>query len=507
VRVLCYWRDRVPDALALLKVAAVDEDPRVRLHAVRAASFFHGKQAPEAMQVALNSLGKPTDYYLDYVFKETMRQLRTQTKENVLPSDPVVLAAYVGKLSDKELAAAADVEGVLAERIGRKSTDAANRDAALTKLAALRKTDKTTEIVAALQRSAAAADDLAKALTTATPADLAKARAALTALASNAEQKPVRRAATAALLVADANPSASWTAAKDDTAKQNLIEALAGIADPTLRAKFQPVLTAALANNSLRGAVLRALPLMGAENAKANFAVLATSMRDGKDRTVAARALMQLPRDSWDKSAAQPVAESILAWAKTVPAGDRTKQDYIEVTQLGGEMASLLAPADAGRIRKELRGLGVAVFVLHTVHEQMRYDQNRLVVEAGKPFEIILENPDTMPHNLVVVKPGTHEKVGMASATMTPDKLDKQGRAFLPKSDDIIEATKLVEPGQKDKIKIAGISQEGVYEYVCTVPGHFAIMWGKLIVTKDVEAYLAANPVSAGASVTVPHKH
>ena len=46
-------------------------------------------------------------------------------------------------------------------------------------------------------------------------------------------------------------------AAKDDAAKQNLIEALAGIADPTLRARFQPVLTAALANNNLRGAVLR----------------------------------------------------------------------------------------------------------------------------------------------------------------------------------------------------------------------------------------------------------
>jgi hypothetical protein len=43
--------------------------------------------------------------------------------------------------------------------------------------------------------------------------------------------------------------------------------------------------------------------------------------------------------------------------------------------------------------------------IVHTVHEQMRYDQTRLVVEAGKPFEIILENSDTMPHNLVLVKP------------------------------------------------------------------------------------------------------
>src|SRR6185437_13421605 len=40
VRVLCYWRDRVPDALTLLEKLAADEHPRVRLEAVRAASFF-----------------------------------------------------------------------------------------------------------------------------------------------------------------------------------------------------------------------------------------------------------------------------------------------------------------------------------------------------------------------------------------------------------------------------------------------------------------------------------
>ena len=44
-RVLCYWRDRVPDALDLLKKLAADPHPRVRLEAVRAASFF---TVPEA---------------------------------------------------------------------------------------------------------------------------------------------------------------------------------------------------------------------------------------------------------------------------------------------------------------------------------------------------------------------------------------------------------------------------------------------------------------------------
>ena len=48
-RVLCYWRDRVPDALALLKTQAADAHPAVRLEAVRAASFF---QTPDAVALA-----------------------------------------------------------------------------------------------------------------------------------------------------------------------------------------------------------------------------------------------------------------------------------------------------------------------------------------------------------------------------------------------------------------------------------------------------------------------
>nr|MBA3938383.1 HEAT repeat domain-containing protein [Planctomycetota bacterium] len=62
-RVLCYWRDRVPEVLALLRVQAEDEHPRVRLEAVRACSFL---RQWEAGDVALLALKRPHDYYVDY---------------------------------------------------------------------------------------------------------------------------------------------------------------------------------------------------------------------------------------------------------------------------------------------------------------------------------------------------------------------------------------------------------------------------------------------------------
>jgi glucose/arabinose dehydrogenase len=76
-RVLCYWRDRIPGALDLVKVMAVDDHPRVRLEAVRAASFFTD---PRAQEVALESLNKPQDEYLKYALDETMRTLEKHAK-------------------------------------------------------------------------------------------------------------------------------------------------------------------------------------------------------------------------------------------------------------------------------------------------------------------------------------------------------------------------------------------------------------------------------------------
>lgn len=278
-----------------------------------------------------------------------------------------------------------------------------------------------------------------------------------------------------------------------------LIDAISLVGEPTLRAKFQPLIAPLflkegqrLAEN-VRSAAIRALPLLGPENAAANFAILATFIRDDRERAVAARAMLQLPRAAWADKEAGPLAESILAYARTVPAEKRTAQDFVEIAQLGMELASRMSTSGGAGIRKSLRELGVAVFVVKTVREQMKYDTDRLVVEAGKPFEVIFENVDIMPHNFVVVTPNSRQDIGMAAATM-PATPDKSGRFYIPESDKILAATKMLEPGQKEKLELTAPATPGDYEYVCTFPGHWPVMWGKLVIVNDVEAYLQANP-------------
>jgi hypothetical protein len=51
----------------------------VRLEAVRALSFFHD---PAALDVALESLAHPQDYYLEYTLKETLGNLENRIKEH-----------------------------------------------------------------------------------------------------------------------------------------------------------------------------------------------------------------------------------------------------------------------------------------------------------------------------------------------------------------------------------------------------------------------------------------
>lgn len=95
----------------------------------------------------------------------------------------------------------------------------------------------------------------------------------------------------------------------------------------------------------------------------------------------------------------------------------------------------------------------------------------------GARVRLVLNNTDDMLHNLVVTRPGRGDAVGQAAIALG---LEGPGREYVPNSPDVLHHTALLQPGASDTIYFNAPTQPGVYEYVCTYPGHYAVMRGVL---------------------------
>ena len=110
-----------------------------------------------------------------------------------------------------------------------------------------------------------------------------------------------------------------------------------------------------------------------------------------------------------------------------------------------------------------------------TVVEKMKYDINEFTVKPGKKVKLLFSNPDFMPHNLVFTKPNKADSVAQQALT-----LGAQGfaMAFVPKSEDVLWASKLVDHGKEEEMNFTAPTVKGDYPYVCTFPGHHILMRG-----------------------------
>lgn len=130
---------------------------------------------------------------------------------------------------------------------------------------------------------------------------------------------------------------------------------------------------------------------------------------------------------------------------------------------------------------------GATIVRLKVVKNEMKYDVKNFTVEAGKPIEIIFENPDFMQHNLVITQIGALETVGKAADKMASDPAGAE-KNYVPAIAEVLFATKLVNPQQTVSLKFTAPSKAGDYPFVCTFPGHWSIMNGvmKVVSTKPL---------------------
>jgi putative heme-binding domain-containing protein len=267
---------------------------------------------------------------------------------------------------------------------------------------------------------------------------------------------------------------------------------------PAVKAEFT------VGGSSPEGAVRRAamLALTSVRGQEEHtFKALAPFVLKDRDRYAAVAALLRIPQKFWPADDARPVLDGIVAHVRALPAAERTTPAVLDEMQLADQLASLLPKDQAKAVRHELGELGVRVLRIGTVPDQMLFDKERLAVRAGKPFEVAFENSDLMPHNFVLVKPGAMEEVGLLAEAQATERGALE-RNYVPKSDKILLASRLLQPRDSQKLSFTAPTEPGVYPYVCTYPGHWRRMFGALYVVADLdeyqadpEAYLAAHPL------------
>jgi azurin len=111
----------------------------------------------------------------------------------------------------------------------------------------------------------------------------------------------------------------------------------------------------------------------------------------------------------------------------------------------------------------------------------MKFNKTQIKIKSGQKIKLTLRHIGKMDvklmgHNVVILKKDVNPAEFAAKAAI------ERENQYIPKdSQEIIAHTKLIGGGQVTSIEF-NASEPGIYEFLCSFPGHFAMMRGKFIV-------------------------
>jgi len=211
------------------------------------------------------------------------------------------------------------------------------------------------------------------------------------------------------------------------------------------------------------------------------FEDLVAVIKGGRNQTAAIAALHHVPAEHWQAGQLVPLADNLVAYLTEIPVSERTGKQAMAAMALAKTVADHLPATQKQSLLERLENLDVRVIAIGTVEERMIYDKEKIVVEAGKVVEFVFSNSDNMPHNFSILMPGALEEIGLLSDKTAQDA-DAMARHYIPVSEKVLLGSRLVRPGETERITFQVPTTPGVYPYVCTYPGHWRRMYGALYV-------------------------
>jgi glucose/arabinose dehydrogenase/azurin len=487
LRVLRFWKDRVPGSLDVFRTAIHDPSPRVRLEAVVALSYY---ESPEAVAASLDLTDYQQDYYLDYARSETIKALkpvwiaRFREDANYLNDQPERADQLLFYASQEDLAGLPASEAVLRARISNPETKEADRREALQALAKKHGRGEIPELIFLLRKAAPKAVGTLGTQLIASSADrLGSHRDELKSLTAVNQSAPLRETGYAALVVADGSlePVLEQADAGD---KEVVLRSLRLLGNPDIHRVVFPSVRKLFDRQDIPEPARReAVRSLGALTASGRVDLLLAELRPGGPFVPdAVEALSKVP-DTELAPVASPLTRAIVSIARATPEKDRQVPWFDQLVALGKKTAARLPKEEADKATFILESTGTFQVKITTLPSKMLFDKESITVPAGRPVSIRFENPDEMPHNLVIIKGGSLEKVGKAADAMAAQK-DGFEKNFVPAIPEVLYATPLLNPGESRELRFRAPEEPGEYIFVCTFPGHWGMMKGTLKIVK-----------------------
>lgn len=168
-----------------------------------------------------------------------------------------------------------------------------------------------------------------------------------------------------------------------------------------------------------------------------------------------------------------PVLFVALAAACTSsPAGDGA-------APAGAASTSTSAPAASAPVTHDGRPIEI------TGNDQMKFSVTEIIAKPGEKLSVTLVNIGTTPkfsmgHNWVLVTTGIDMQAFLVASaeSVTTDYVP-----YATKKAEVLAATKLLGPKERDTVTFTAPTTPGRYEFLCSFPGHYQVgMRGVLIV-------------------------
>jgi len=180
-----------------------------------------------------------------------------------------------------------------------------------------------------------------------------------------------------------------------------------------------------------------------------------------------------------------------LNYAVQTALGSKSMQEYWDTQNK--EVQSFLANSkkrnqlNAGKNTKNAKEAnfdkqkGLKTIQIKCIPEKMLFDKTEFTVRSKQPVKLILSNPDLTMHNLVIVKPNSLEKVGIAGNEMAKDT-DGLKKNYIPDLTEVLWSTPQLKQNTSYTLRFRAPKKPGKYPYLCTFPGHWIIMKGVMTV-------------------------